>query len=87
MSYTLVYEDRARKDLKRLDAGVARRVELDCVRLAERAEFVAHRRLKPPFVETYRLQVGDYRAMYTLDHASKMVRVVAVDHRSRIYRR
>jgi mRNA-degrading endonuclease RelE of RelBE toxin-antitoxin system len=54
--------------------------------MAERAEEAAHKALKEPFQGVFSLKVGDYRALYTLDHPNRTVLVVAVAHRSRVYR-
>jgi mRNA interferase RelE/StbE len=35
----------------------------------------------------YRIRVGDYRVIYTIDDAVKAVTVVLIGHRSDIYRR
>ena len=36
--------------------------------------------------EEYRLRVGDYRVLYTIDDSDKSVTIVAVGHRKEIYR-
>jgi mRNA interferase RelE/StbE len=35
----------------------------------------------------YRIRVGEYRIVYSVDDAAAEVRVLAMDHRSRVYRR
>ena len=37
-------------------------------------------------LDEYRLRVGDYRILYTVDDAKKRVEVVAVGHRREVYR-
>lgn len=36
--------------------------------------------------ETYRLRVGDYRLLYTIDDALQKIEVSAVGHRREVYR-
>lgn len=36
--------------------------------------------------KAFRLRVGDYRILYTVNEADKSVRVYAVGHRSDVYR-
>ena len=43
-------------------------------------------RLKPPFEGQWRARRGEYRVRYTIDDASRTVRVLDVDHRRGIYR-
>lgn len=38
-------------------------------------------------MESYRLRVGDYRVLYTIDDAASSLTVCAVGHRREIYRR
>jgi len=37
-------------------------------------------------VNEYRIRVGDYRILFTLDDATRTVEVVAVGHRRNVYR-
>ncbi len=36
--------------------------------------------------ESWRVRVGDYRILYTIDDAEKIVAVFAIDHRRDVYR-
>jgi mRNA interferase RelE/StbE len=36
--------------------------------------------------ESYRLRVGDYRILYTIDDKSKKIFIMAVGHRREVYR-
>jgi mRNA interferase RelE/StbE len=36
--------------------------------------------------DEYRLRVGDYRILYTIDDAKRLVEVMAVGHRREVYR-
>ena len=36
--------------------------------------------------EEFRLRVGNYRVLYTIEHASKAVAVTAIGHRRDVYR-
>jgi mRNA interferase RelE/StbE len=35
----------------------------------------------------FKWRIGDYRMIYTIDDARKVVTFIAVDHRSRVYKR
>jgi len=36
--------------------------------------------------EEYRLRIGDYRILYTIDDLKKIITIIAVGHRREIYR-
>ncbi len=36
--------------------------------------------------EEYRLRIGDYRVLYTIDDKNKMITVFAIGHRREVYR-
>ena len=36
--------------------------------------------------EEYRLRVGDYRVLYTIDDTNKVVTIFSVGHRREVYR-
>jgi mRNA interferase RelE/StbE len=36
--------------------------------------------------EEYRLRVGDYRVLFTVDDSTKLVKIIAVGHRREVYR-
>ena len=88
MAYSLEYTETAERDLSRLDARVAEQMRTALTRVAERADTVRHRALTGPrYRGQYRLRMGDYRAIYELDRANRLVTVHRVQHRSDAYRR
>ena len=83
--YELRYTEHARSNLKRLDKATIRRIHQKLKRLAANAGELSHYPLKGEFKGLYRLRIGDYRAIYRLDHNSRLLEVKAVGHRSTIY--
>ena len=85
MSYRLELETRALKELKSLPR--------------ERRELISsvlddlERDPRPPGakklsgVDGWRVRKGDYRVLYTVDDASRAVRVYRIGHRREVYRR
>ena len=87
MAYSLEFEARARRDLSRLDAKVAHQVRAALARMTENADAVRHRALTgPTYRGQFRLRMGDYRAIYELDRANRLITVLRVEHRSDAYR-
>jgi mRNA interferase RelE/StbE len=82
--YSITVSRSAGRDLDRLDRTVLSRVaaaidalSLDprppgCRKLVDRAG-------------TWRVRVGDWRVLYEMDDAARLVRIVAVRHRSKAY--
>ena len=83
--YAITFARSARRELENMERPLARRI------LAKIEEFVAEprpvgcRKLKGSN-NLWRLRVGDYRIVYTVDDSQGLVDIVAVRHRSQVYR-
>jgi mRNA interferase RelE/StbE len=75
----------AEKDLRRLDATVQRRVMRAVEALAGDPRPHGCRKLEGGEV-VYRVRVGDYRVIYSVDDTSLEVAVERVRHRREVYR-
>ena len=84
--YLVELTDGADDDLLRLDRQVAQLVINRLHWLGENAETIRHQALTGRRRGYYRLRIGDYRALYTLDHQRQCVVVALVGHRSEVYR-
>jgi len=83
--YTLRFTEKTADNLKRLDKTVVRRILSKLEWLAENAATIPHAPLSGDWSGFYRLRVGDYRAIYRLDHSGHLIVVEIVGHRSDIY--
>ncbi|MGI0046272.1 MAG: type II toxin-antitoxin system RelE family toxin [Nitrosotalea sp.] len=83
MSWDVLWSDKSRKQLSKLDKKTARKIRdavLDCV--------------DDPFSKVfrltgsrfYKLRVGDYRAILDLQQGILIIFVVETDHRKRVYK-
>ena len=85
MSYRIELESRARREFLGLEGGIRRRIE-DVIDDLSRDP-------RPPGAKKlvgkggYRIRKGDYRILYLIDDAAKLVRIYRVGHRREIYRR
>ena len=83
--WTLRFESRAEKDMRRLDPPMARRVIEALERLLARDPSLDLRRLQGR--DEWRLRVGEWRVRLQLDFDARTVVVVRVLPRGRAYER
>lgn len=85
-SYRYEFAARAVRDLEKLPESVA----AACVEFVAGALIGNPNRLgKPlraPWVGHWSARRGDYRVIYLIDDQTRVVRVVHIDHRGRVYR-
>ncbi|MFQ5830560.1 MAG: type II toxin-antitoxin system RelE/ParE family toxin [Candidatus Methylomirabilia bacterium] len=83
--YSVVFARSGRRELEQLEAGVARRI-------IARIEALASNPRPPGCVklqgadDLWRIRVGDYRMIYSIDDDAHIVDISAVRHRSDAYR-
>jgi mRNA interferase RelE/StbE len=84
-SYSLLIKRSAEKELKKLPAGDLRRV-VDCIHdLAQQPRPSGCEKLSGE-AERYRVRQGDYRIVYGIDDAARLIEVVKIGHRREVYR-
>jgi mRNA interferase RelE/StbE len=74
----------AQKEIKLVDATVRLRIVKELRSLSDNPRPHGCRKLVGS-QERWRVRVGDYRIIYTIDDAGRLVEIVAVRHRSRAY--
>jgi mRNA interferase RelE/StbE len=84
-SYKLTIASRAAKELSTLPAVVAQRVDAAILRLSSDPRPHGAKKLKGE-LQLWRIRVGDYRIVYTVDDDQTVVDVIGVPHRSKAYR-
>ena len=83
MSYTILYEKAAVKFLKKQPEEQQRRIMEAIHALPERGDI---KQLKG-HAELFRLRIGSYRIIYTVDHGKLVVCVIDIGNRGQIYNR
>ncbi len=85
MTWSVVWTDRARRDLRRLDRVVAARVAAAVDRYAStgQGDMVFMQAVRPP---ERRLRVGDWRVRFRFDSAGRALIILRVLPRGRAYR-
>lgn len=76
----------ARKELKGIDAGALRRIIAAVEGLATEPRPIGARKLVGAG-NAYRIRVGDYRIVYSIQDAHLIIEIIRVGHRQGVYRR
>jgi mRNA interferase RelE/StbE len=85
--FNVAWSPTAQRDLTRLPEKVATAVvEFAYAGLAENPRRAGHR-LRFELEGKYSANRGDYRIIYRVDDSPKTVTILAIDHRSKVYRR
>ncbi len=74
----------AEKDILSLHKIIAHRIAQKIALLKKNPFPVGYRKLSGE--EGYRIRIGDYRVVYTIDQATKTVTIIKVAHRKEVYR-
>ena len=83
--YTVSFRRSAEKDLRKLAATVQRRVLRVVEGLASEPRPSGCRKLQGG-EHAFRIRLGDYRVIYTIDDGVKIVAVEHIRHRREVYR-
>ena len=83
--YAVVVARSARKELERLDHSLSSRILRRIERLAQTPRPDGCRKIQGA-ANLWRIRVGDYRVLYAVDDAQRVVDVIAVRNRSDAYR-
>jgi len=86
VSYRVEILPSAIKDLRKLPNNMVSRVKTAVLGLAEEPRPVGSRKLVNVQPETWRIRIGDWRALYQIDDQAGLVKVVHVFHRREAYR-
>lgn len=86
MSYQVEVLPKAAESIRQLDPPVSYRILIRLKWLSVNMDGTQHRPLAAKFKGMYKLRVGDYRILYSVDHARKLLLVHRVGHRRDIYK-
>ena len=82
--YAITFARSARKELETLDAALVNRVFKKIVALAKDPRPKGCRKLQgEKFL--WRIRMGDYRVIYTINDDARLVDIIVVRHRSQAY--
>lgn len=84
MRWRIVFARTAEKELAKLSSENQLRVARAIRSLEDNAFPATAKRLKGS--EEFRIRVGDYRVLYTVEHISRCLTISAIGHRRDVYR-
>ena len=85
--YLIILMPPASHDLRRLDKAVAQRILYKLKWLSQNFDDLTPEKLTGDLRGLYRLRVGNFRVIYTADHAEHQLMIHLIGHRRDIYRR
>ncbi|MFH1957472.1 MAG: type II toxin-antitoxin system RelE/ParE family toxin [bacterium] len=83
MKYTLVYTNRAAKDVKKLDTVQKKKLAKKIANLRNQPQKISKKLLHPK-LGAFRYRIGDFRVVF--DIVGRNVVVLRIGHRKEIYR-
>ena len=84
MSYHVVILSLARREIDKLPRDVKLRIAARIVSLEEDPR--PNGAIKMQGAESYRIRIGDYRVVYTIDDEVRIVAIIRAGHRRDVYR-
>jgi mRNA interferase RelE/StbE len=89
MGAAIVYSDEALRQLKKLNAALARRIVLKIADNASRPDpLIRAKALQGKLSGKYRYRIGDYRAIFVIDEKGNIsiLTVLSIKHRRDVYK-
>ena len=84
--YKIEWKRSAIKELKKLDKTIIKRIINSVEALSENPQPKGCRKLKGAEF-TYRLRLGKYRIIYSLQSSKLVIEIIKIGHRKEIYRK
>lgn len=83
-SFKISFRSSVAKDFKRLDRLAANRV-MKAIEALQKEPFPPSAKKLIGSEHTFRIRVGDYRVIYTLDRQAREIEIQRVRHRKHVY--
>jgi mRNA interferase RelE/StbE len=84
--YKITFKNSAYKELERLPKSTVRKIAVAIDGLEVDPRPVGVKKLKDSSEDLYRIRVGDYRVIYTINDGVKIVTILRIGHRKDIYK-
>jgi mRNA interferase RelE/StbE len=84
VKYSLEIKQSAQKELDALDDALFTRIDRKILALAENPRLAGCKKLRG-YKDLWRVRVGDWRVLYVIDDAAKLVTITRVAHRREVY--
>ena len=84
--YTIAINPSALKELSKLPKATVKKAEKAIDSLANNPRPIGVKKLKGSDEDLYRIRVGDYRIIYSIEDEIKIIDILKIGHRKEIYR-
>ena len=84
--YKYIFSESAKRDLKKLDKPIAKRILAKVDELVTRKECLDVKMMVGAVSPQYRLRVGDYRVIFIKEADEIVIVVIGVGHRRDVYK-
>jgi len=84
--YTIKLDRRIKKDLRSIPSNKVQQIKAAIANLANNTRPSSCKKLKGETNNYYRIRVGQYRIVYTIEDAELIILVIRIGHRSDIYK-
>jgi len=84
--YTIIISESAFKELKKIQKVYVNKIQIAIDRLSENPRPVGCKKLQGTNENLYRIRIGDYRVVYSIEDKIKIVDIRQIGHRKDIYR-
>jgi len=85
--YRVEFLPEAVDEIERIDRKIAERILRKIRWTAENFEKIVPERLSGEFKRAFKLRVGVWRVIYTVNRSKRVLRICMIGHRSKIYKR
>ena len=82
--YSLEIKQSAQKELDTLDETLFTRIDRKILELRDNSRPAGCKKLKG-YKDQWRMRVGDWRVIYVIDDAAKLITITRVAHRREVY--
>jgi len=86
VKYKVDFTPQALEDISKLDRTVIERIMKKVEWFSENLDVVSLQDLKGKFQNMFKLVVGDWRIIYTVDFPNKIITIHLIGHRKEIYK-
>ena len=83
MIYEIIFSDKAKKQIKKLEKHIQKRIISTLYRIRIRPENYVTKLVDDP---GYKLRVGDYRIILDIDKKKLFILILKIGHRKNIYK-
>ena len=87
MRYKVDFTPQSFQNISEIDKPIAERILTKIDWLAENLDIITPQALRGEFQGVYKLVVGDWRVLYSIDYSEKTLTIYIIGHRSKVYRK